>query len=572
MNGQYVYTPYIWPMLASTFVSAALAVYTWRHRAVPGATALTIQALFVALWGLFTAAEIAAVTVPTKIVYHKVEAVAGIVSVCAMFYFALERAGANKWATRRTALLLASVTTGILLLAATNDLHHLVWTGFWFDRFLHVARGPLNPLIIAWVLLLPTAAILLFLRLLLRSAGIYRLQALILFAGAALPMFTLALELAGIDPIAPLDPVIIMWTVSGVLYALAIFRFHLLEAVPIGRDMAIERLANGVLILDAQDRIVDVNPAAAHMLALARRAAIGRPASQILGAHPDLLRWLQQNDDTSAEITLAQDGQPRRFQAQAFPLTHPGGFHLGRLLLFQDVTEQHQAKLRQEQTQRSLATLQERERLAREMHDSLGQTLAAAHLQAGTARVLLAQGATAQMDECLKQMADMTLAAEADVREYLLGAKTVFSAECPFFESLRQYVTRFSQKYGLRVELSVPPRLEAQGLGQQIEVQFTRIIQEALSNVRKHARAQNVQVAFTVMDSRVAIAITDDGQGFDPAAVTARQVEGFGLQAMRERAETLGGSLELLSQPGLGTKVIVHAPIQGEAGLGEVIQ
>jgi signal transduction histidine kinase len=245
------------------------------------------------------------------------------------------------------------------------------------------------------------------------------------------------------------------------------------------------------------------------------------------------------------------------------------GMEIGRLLLLRDVTEPKRARELQKQQQLLLAVMQERERLARELHDSLGQTLAAVRLQASTARLLLAQGETIQADKILEQMADITIAAETDVREYLLGAKTIISSDHLFFPTLRQYVVRFSQQYGLRVELSVPAQLEEQGLGAAVEVQLLRIIQEALSNVRKHARAKNAQVVFTNSGPLVQIAIIDDGQGFDSAAVAARQVESFGLQAMRERAESLGGCLEVISQPGQGTQVVVQVQIEEVPGKKE---
>ena len=90
------------------------------------------------------------------------------------------------------------------------------------------------------------------------------------------------------------------------------------------------------------------------------------------------------------------------------------------------------------------------------MHDSLGQTLAAAHLQASSARLLLARGETAQTDECLERLASMTSDAEADVREYLLGARTGFAPGLPFFALLRECTQRFGRQYGPQVELTVP--------------------------------------------------------------------------------------------------------------------
>ena len=115
----------------------------------------------------------------------------------------------------------------------------------------------------------------------------------------------------------------------------------------------------------------------------------------------------------------------------------------------------------------------------------------------------------------------MTSDAEADVREYLLGARTGFAPGLPFFPLLREYMQRFGRQYGLQVELTVPAQLEARGLEPAVEVQLLRIIQEALSNVRKHARARSVQVSFSVSDATAQVAIVDDGRGFDPASLAA---------------------------------------------------
>ena len=166
--------------------------------------------------------------------------------------------------------------------------------------------------------------------------------------------------------------------------------------------------------------------------------------------------------------------------------------------MLRDVTEQRRAQVQIVQQQRSLAVLQERERLARELHDSLGQVLAATHVQAATASLLLGQGQVDQADQCMRRLADTTLEAEADVRDYLLGAKTIMSPDRPFFAALREYLVHFGEQHDLPIQLTVPPELEAQGLPQAAEVQLQRIIQEALSNVRKHSGAAGGQVIFTV--------------------------------------------------------------------------
>ena len=562
MSGPYSYTPNIWPMLVSAIFSAALAVYAWRHRTVPGAAAFAVQELFIALWALLTAMEMAA-TAPVKILHHKLEAAAALTAMSAMLYFAFEYTNSGKWATRRNALLLSLVTLGIMLLMATNDLHHLVWTRLWFDRVVRVERGPLNLLLLAWAILLPTLSVLLFLRLFLRSRGIYRQQALMLCIGAALPLLTFFLEPAGINPLAPLDPVILVWNVSSLLYALAIFRFRMLEIVPIGRDTAIERMANGVLVLDAENRIVDLNPAAGEVLILSRGATVGRPAGQVLAAYPDLSRFLEQKTAASTEITLYEASQPRYFQVQVSPLTHPGGFHLGRLLLLQDVTEQRRAHALLLEQQTAVAVLREREQMARELHDGLGQVLGYVKMQAQAARSLLAQERKAEADSHLEQLVSVTQDAHADMRDFIFQASTASLIELGFRASLQQYLQHFSQNHEIRTELDMPPEMTDERFEPAAAVQLLRIIQEALTNARKHAHASQVRVSLAARDDTAEITIADDGSGFDPDQAES---DGFGLRFMAERARAVGGSLRVRSTPGQGTQVVVQVPLRKDGG------
>ena len=98
------------------------------------------------------------------------------------------------------------------------------------------------------------------------------------------------------------------------------------------------------------------------------------------------------------------------------------------------------------------------------------------------------------------------------------------------------------------------------------EVQLLRVVQEALTNVRKHARASRVNIRIARRDGAPTITIEDDGAGFDPAAVGPSITGGFGLGAMRERVEQVGGTLEIVSAPGAGTRIRVQIPGEGLRG------
>jgi PAS domain S-box-containing protein len=381
------------------------------------------------------------------------------------------------------------------------------------------------------------------------------------------------LELADIHPLAPLDPVILMWNVSSLLYAVAIFRFHMLEVVPIGRDTAIERMANGVLVLDAQDRIVDLNPAAGEVLALSPVAAVGRPVGQVLAAYPELSRLLDQKTTASAEITLPRAGAPRTFQMQASPLTHPYGFHLGRLIMLQDVTEQRQAQAQMLAQQWAQAVLQEREQLAHELHDGLSQSLTFLNMQAQTCLRYLDADQPGAARAHLARLAEASREMQGDMRE-LIGDLLVVSLPSEgFCATLSQIVAQYERQSEITVRLqidsSAEPLCEPNRLPPAVGVQLIRIVQEALANVRKHAGSPDkIGVNLRVETGQLRLAIADNGAGFDPDAIGAER-EHFGLKVMRQRADRVGGRLAVQSAPGEGTRVEVCVPLGRGRGEGE---
>jgi signal transduction histidine kinase len=567
MTGAYVYTPSIWPPLAAAIFLAALGMYAWRRRAVPAAPWLAAGSLLGALWLLGIAIEAAAVAPPTKIVWYKFQAALLLPGVTAVTCFALEYTYPGRWLTRRNLTLLWLPPLLFLLLILTNA-SKLMWRQMQIapDGSVVPYRTTPGAILVAYgfaLILVNTAA---FVWLFIRSPQHRWPMALMLFgqiAGRALYLLnsTRALSTTRFDP--DVLAIVLAWT----MYAIALFGFHILDPLPAARATAIEQMREGMVVLDDRWRIANVNPAAARILGAPAAQVRGKTLPEILPGQALLTPLPAGNGSvntppTPAEIVLGAGSGARCYVLDVSPLKDQRGLVVGRLLLLRDMTDQRRAQAQILEQQRTLAVLKERERLARELHDGLGQALAAAHLQASTAKLLLAQGKTAQVAKCLDDLADTTLLAQADVREYLLGAITVLLTDGSFFATLREYLRRFSQQYVLPVELTVPPQIEEQGLAQTVEVQLLRIIQEALSNVRKHATAGRAQVIFSLAGAQAQIAIDDDGRGFD-LLVIAAQTEGYGLRAMRERAEAVGGSLSVISAPGQGTQVVVRVPMKG---------
>ena len=209
----------------------------------------------------------------------------------------------------------------------------------------------------------------------------------------------------------------------------------------------------------------------------------------------------------------------------------------------------------------ALAVTEERERIARELHDSLAQVLGYVNTKAQATEVLIASGQNDKAMTQLTQMADAARAAYADVREGILGLRVSPEGQRSFIETLTGYLEQWQGQSGVTVALTTTPANAVIRLTPNAEVQLLRIIQEALTNVRKHAGATTAEVTLHVSDGWVEARILDNGAGFAPDDLAPRAAPRFGLSTMHERAESIGGSLEITSNPGDGTQIIARVPL-----------
>ena len=230
-----------------------------------------------------------------------------------------------------------------------------------------------------------------------------------------------------------------------------------------------------------------------------------------------------------------------------------------------DGLEQQAALERQARDARLQATIEERHRLARELHDGLAQVLGFVNAKASAVRLLLQNNQPAEAAAQMRQLEAAARNVFADLREAILNLKTTPQADHTFVRTLQEYIARFRELSGIATELHVEAGAENLPLQPETEVQLLRIVQEALTNVRKHAGAGRAWVQLTPNGGRNAcVTIGDDGHGFDLAAAEREQRLHYGLATMRERAEAAGGEFRVDSAPGAGTRITVGLPLLAE--------
>jgi two-component system, NarL family, nitrate/nitrite sensor histidine kinase NarX len=256
-----------------------------------------------------------------------------------------------------------------------------------------------------------------------------------------------------------------------------------------------------------------------------------------------------------------------------YPLTLPEGRVMGVLLAYHPRPEQFPARalsllqtlaaqaallIENERLAASLEytiVVQERTRLAREIHDGLAQVIAFLKLQAYQMQTAASQGDYQRLNKLLGENRQALEQAYQEIRH------TIDNLRISPEEGLERWVERLAREFETSSGARAVCILQPAGfdLSPEVQVQLVRVVQEALNNTRKHAEATQAEISLRVRDSDLVLEIKDDGRGFDPLDVPA--VAQYGLRGMRERAELIGADFQIVSQPGQGTSVRLRLPV-----------
>jgi signal transduction histidine kinase len=230
-----------------------------------------------------------------------------------------------------------------------------------------------------------------------------------------------------------------------------------------------------------------------------------------------------------------------------------------RSRLFEAVN-QHREQLRALANRLTEVQEAERKQLARDLHDQLGQALTAISINLTAISTELPPDCAAGIKERLSEASSLTDQTLEQIRELSLNLRPLMLDDLGLIPTLRWYLKQYAKRLNIKTEF------EALGLEErlspELETALYRVIQEALTNVARHAQAGQVCVRLQRKEAVIAVFIEDNGQGFDVAQVIAHHntANGAGLLGMRERMSLLGGRFTIQSQPGQGTQLLVEVP------------
>ena len=321
--------------------------------------------------------------------------------------------------------------------------------------------------------------------------------------------------------------------------------------------------AEGLIVIDDEDRIVEANPVACRMHGYGPGELDGICVRDLIAEdHRSTL-------DTCKE-RCAQGETPRwdsvhvrpnstRLDVEVRASALPRGFDDRLVLIVTDVTERQRTILRLGQLSRKIMMAQEEERarVSRELHDELGQLLTAARLELSWLRKQAPINGE-QMQEVASQSTRLVEQAADELRRICRGLRPPVLDDLGLEPAAVQLTREFMERTAARVELIADLEDDA-ALPAEAALCVYRVLQESLNNVGRHSQASHVTVRLVREPGSIELEVSDDGIGFDPDQVDGER--GFGVAGMQERAGLVGGRLTISSQPGSGTRVSLHLPV-----------
>lgn len=350
-------------------------------------------------------------------------------------------------------------------------------------------------------------------------------------------------------------------------------------------------LGEGLLVLNDEGKLLFMNPEAERLLGWPEQELSGRDVHNVIHSQKQdgtplpefecgVLGVLKKGGvyKTEDDIFWRKDGSPIPVAIVASAIMEDGRA-VASVVAFQDISQRKQAERELLESREQLRELssylqtvreEERTRIARELHDQLGQMLTGVKLDA----MWLASGLHGQQPIVMDKIASMSRLIDETLdamRRVAADLRPVMLDDLGLAAAVEWLTEEFGGRTGLHVQLDMEAELEMLGgpgegcdLDKEVSTAAFRIVQECLTNVARHAKALHVQVSLKCRDGKLMLRVADDGRGMD--ASDEKKHKSFGAIGMRERIRSLGGTLDLSSAPGEGTSVEVVLPVKPAAG------
>jgi signal transduction histidine kinase len=548
---------YLWLYLTSIAVFEALAVYLYQYRAIPGARPLILNLSCKALWLLSRVLYGATASMQIKMFWVNCSQMLQLLFLLFWFQFILEISQQKEKLPLFIRIGSYGVAACLVFLIVFDSQFGWLWGAITMSGpVMKLAFGPVALALLWFSYLLNLFVLVICIRWILNTHGLRRWQAIAL---SVPPLFILSCNMLSRVPLfQPFAPQLVGLLLGGIYITWVFYRLRLYSILPLAHDVVSRSMIDGLLVVDEKGYIVEMNATAKELFS-GSTAAVGGAFGDLSATRPVLVNFDQKPDEQKLETVLSFSEGERHFQITMTPLIASGNHLLGKVFVLKDITRQKRDQATLIEQQKTLSVMAERERLGRELHDTRGQFPGYVKTQTQAIRLLLKRE---RVDDANMQLDQMIAAADtafSDARELITSLRNV-GKEWPFFQKLPDWLEQFRAMSGLTVDYSGPGQQPPCWVAPEAEVHLLRIIQEALTNARKHAGADRIQLELKMGNDRLTVTVTDNGRGFDVTAAESDTTR-YGLGIIRERVAEIGGRCDISSDPAHGTTITIQAPL-----------
>ena len=330
--------------LISIIIVTVLTLYVWRNRRVQGGTAFAVFLTTITIGSfLYVLTQLVNTPMRMQVICYAILPVPWVI-------FNLQYAGMQRYVTRGRIIGLSIIPAISTFLLLTDHLHGLMYRQdhYFFIGFLRIPANPLYGSMF-WVHTFYTYALMLIgigilVWTALRTMHTYRAQSVALLLGALLPLILNILFTFELTNFLKIQPLFIGFTFTCVFIALSMYRYSFLDLNPIARDLLIDSMSGSMLVMDIDNRTVDINPSMAAFLEKPLKEVIGTPGEIILGNYPDLVAHLRDVNEVQAEINLSLGTKSLYYDLRITPLINHRKQLIGRMLVLNDISASKEAE------------------------------------------------------------------------------------------------------------------------------------------------------------------------------------------------------------------------------------
>lgn len=359
------FTPYAVPLYVGVAILLSIVALSWQRRATQGAINMLLLCLATAVFIFGYAFEISSTTLDDVFFWIRFEYVGLTTAPVLVFALIWGYTTSRSMHSLLADVVLFTIPAVTLIFAWTNAEHELIWRDMRLERSGDLFLVDFEPggwywVHVVYVMTMISGGALLLARALRRATGIYRKQLALFLLAVLLPMVGVFVYLSGVLPVR-IDLNAYALTGTAVIMAWAIYNYQLLDIMPVAREMVLASMDDAVIVIDAYDRLVDINAAAQRLFRLDPAQHLGHRIDAVLAQWPQMaMRATGQSDreDHRDELPITIEGGERVVDLRVSPLLSRGGRTEGRLLVLRDITDRVQAERTLRATNERLATLQ----------------------------------------------------------------------------------------------------------------------------------------------------------------------------------------------------------------------